>query len=887
VIKIVDKLLRAGEGRRLKSLGEQTSRVAELEAGMAALSDEELRAKTAEFRQRHDNGELLDDLLYETFAVAREAAKRSLGMRPFDVQVLGGIVLHDGDIAEMKTGEGKTLVATMPMYLHAIAGRGAHLVTVNDYLAKRDAEWMGEVYRFLGLEVGVIQANMTPEVRRAQYNADITYGTNSEFGFDYLRDNMTMRREHMVQRGHPFCIVDEVDSILIDEARTPLIISGAPETAADTYRQFARVVPRLIPVEDYEVDEKQRTVAVTESGVAKVERALDIDNLYKDTNGGLVNHFIQALRAEALYHKDVEYVVQNGEVLIVDEFTGRILDGRRYSEGLHQAIEAKEKVPIREENQTLATITLQNYFRMYDVLAGMTGTAKTEEDEFRTIYGLDVVQIPTNAPMVRGDENDFIFTTAKEKFAAVVDDLVERYEKGQPVLVGTVSVEVSEMLSRLLDRHGVQHNVLNAKQHEREAEIIKDAGQMGAITIATNMAGRGVDIKLGDGVVESGGLYVLGTERHESRRIDNQLRGRSGRQGDPGETRFYLSAEDELIRLFAGDRMYRILSRLGPKEGEPLEAKMLSSVVEKAQVKVEELNFMRRKNVLKYDEVMNEQRRVVYDQRQRILMGEDFGEQVHEMISDLVEAAVRTHLEGEQYSEEWDLDSLFIGLRQLYDPGIKKGDIDLGSATLEEVIDLAVDDALSQYDEHERLIGEEQMRSVERAVMLQVIDTRWKDHLLDMDYLQEGIHLRALGQRDPLVEYKGEGFDLFQDMMEGVKSSTVTTLMKNSPEDLAVFTAVTLEEPLVSLNYTSGDDLITQTSFTGAAMAAGDLGAPVDGDLADAPPRNVAAGGGKRGGATTSTSPVAVQQRVVYDKVGRNDPCPCGSGKKYKKCHGA
>ncbi|MEI6451238.1 MAG: preprotein translocase subunit SecA [Actinomycetes bacterium] len=889
MIKIVDKLLRAGEGRRLKALGAQTARVAEFEPEVAVLSDEDLRAKTAEFRQRHDNGEPLDDLLYEVFAVAREAGKRALGMRPFDVQVLGAIVLHEGDIAEMKTGEGKTLVATMPMYLHAVAGHGAHLVTVNDYLAKRDAEWMGQVYRFLGLQVGVIQANMTPEERRAQYNADVTYGTNSEFGFDYLRDNMTMRREHMVQRGHHFCIVDEVDSILIDEARTPLIISGAPETAADTYRQFARVVPRLRAVEDYEVDEKQRTVAVTESGVAKVERALDIDNLYKDTNGGLVNHFIQALRAEALYHKDVEYVVQNGEVLIVDEFTGRILDGRRYSEGLHQAIEAKEKVPIREENQTLATITLQNYFRMYDVLAGMTGTAKTEEDEFRQIYRLDVVQVPTNAPMVRTDENDFIFTTAKEKFAAVVNDLVARYEKGQPVLVGTVSVEVSEMLSRLLERHGVQHNVLNAKQHEREAEIIKDAGQKGAITIATNMAGRGVDIKLGEGVVEAGGLYVLGTERHESRRIDNQLRGRSGRQGDPGDTRFYLSAEDELIRLFAGDRMFRILSRLGPKEGEPLEAKMLSSVVEKAQVKVEELNFLRRKNVLKYDEVMNEQRRVVYDQRQRILMGENFGEQVREMVSELVEGAVRVHLEGEQFSEEWDLDSLFIGLRQIYDPAFKKGDIDLSAATLQEVIELAVDDALAQYDERERLIGDEQMRSVERAVMLQVIDTRWKDHLLDMDYLQEGIHLRALGQRDPLVEYKGEGFDLFQDMMEGVKSSTVTTLMKNRPEDLAVFTAVTLEEPLMSLNYTSGDDLITQTSFTGAALAAGEPGAPGGDGLADAPPRNVSAGGGgRRGGATTtSTRPAPVQQRVVYDKVGRNDPCPCGSGKKYKRCHGA
>ncbi len=635
--------------------------------------------RTAEFRQRHANGELLDDLLYEAFAVAREGAKRSLGMRPFDVQVLGGIVLHEGDIAEMKTGEGKTLVATMPMYLNAITGNGTHLVTVNDYLAKRDAEWMGEVYRFLGLTVGVIQANMTPDERRAQYDADVTYGTNSEFGFDYLRDNMTMRREHMVQRGHHYCIVDEVDSILIDEARTPLIISGAPETAADTYRQFARVVPRLVPGEDYEIDEKQRTVAVTESGVAKVERALDIDNLYKDSNGGLVNHFIQALRAQALYHRDVEYVVQNGEVLIVDEFTGRILDGRRYSEGLHQAIEAKEKVPIREENQTLATITLQNYFRMYETLAGMTGTAKTEEDEFRQIYRLEVVQIPTNAPMLRKDENDYIFTTAKEKFAAVAQDIQERYEAGQPVLVGTVSVEVSEMLSRQLERHGVPHSVLNAKQHEREADIILDAGQAGAVTIATNMAGRGVDIKLGEGVREAGGLYVLGTERHESRRIDNQLRGRSGRQGDPGETRFYLSAEDELIRLFAGDRMYNVLKRLGPKEGDPLEAKMLSNVVEKAQVKVEELNFMRRKNVLKYDEVMNEQRRVIYDQRQRILMGENFGEQVRDMISDLVDGAVRTHLEGQQYAEDWDLDALFVGLRQVYDPAFKKTDVDLGS----------------------------------------------------------------------------------------------------------------------------------------------------------------------------------------------------------------
>ena len=610
---------------------------------------------------------------------------------------------------------------------------------------------------------------MTPDERRAQYNADVTYGTNSEFGFDYLRDNMTMRREHMVQRGHHYCIVDEVDSILIDEARTPLIISGAPETAADTYRQFARVVPRLIPGEDYEVDEKQRTVAVTESGVAKVERALDIDNLYKDSNGGLVNHFIQALRAEALYHKDVEYVVQNGEVLIVDEFTGRILDGRRYSEGLHQAIEAKEKVPIREENQTLATITLQNYFRMYEVLAGMTGTAKTEEDEFRQIYGLEVVQIPTNAPMVRKDENDFIFTTTKEKFAAVVEDIVERYEKGQPVLVGTVSVEVSEMLSRQLERHGVPHNVLNAKQHEREAEIIKDAGQTGADhdRHQHGRPRRGHQARRGR---HRGRRPVRARHRAPREPAHRQPAARPVRP--PGRPR-----RDALLPLRRGRAHPPVRRRPhvshaqppGPEEGDPLEAKMLSNVVEKAQVKVEELNFMRRKNVLKYDEVMNEQRRVIYDQRQRILMGEDFGEQVREMVSDLVEGAVRTHLEGEQYAEDWDLDALFVGLRQVYDPAFKKSDIDLGSATVEEVVDLAVDDALAQYDERERLIGEEQMRSVERAVMLQVIDSRWKDHLLDMDYLQEGIHLRALGQRDPLVEYKSEGFELFQDMLEGIK----------------------------------------------------------------------------------------------------------------------
>jgi len=885
---IVEKILRAGEGRRMKVLAEQVTHINQLEPDYQRLTDEEIIGKTAEFRGRLERGESLEDLMFEAFAAVREGAKRALGLRPFDVQLMGGIVLFEGDIAEMKTGEGKTLVATMPMYLRALPSNGAHLITVNDYLAKRDAEWMGPVYRAMGMEVGVIQAAMDPPTRQKMYAADITYGTNSEFGFDYLRDNMAMRRDHCVQRGHSFCIVDEVDSILVDEARTPLIISGAPETAADTYRQFARVVPRLKVGEDYEVDEKQRTVAVTESGVAKAEKALNIENLYAAQNGGLVNHFIQALRAEALYSKDVEYVVQNGEVLIVDEFTGRILEGRRYSEGLHQAIEAKEHVSIREENQTLATITLQNYFRLYEVLAGMTGTAKTEEDEFQQIYALHVVQIPTNVPMVRGDKEDYVFKTKQEKYQAVVHDIGERYQKGQPVLVGTVSVEVSELLSRLLERQGLPHNVLNAKQHEREAAVILDAGRHSAVTIATNMAGRGVDIKLDPEALEAGGLYVLGTERHESRRIDNQLRGRSGRQGDPGESRFYLSAEDDLIRLFAGDRMFKVLDRLGPAEGEPIEAKMLSNVVERSQKKVEELNFLRRKNVLKYDEVMNEQRRVIYDQRNRILNGEDFGEQVREMLEDVVAAVVREGIAGEQYQEEWDVESLLVALRAYYDCKLKKRQIEEAADAL-EVEEMAVSDALAIYDEREQLLGEKQMRDVERAVMLEVIDSRWKDHLLDMDYLQEGIHLRALGQRDPLTEYKSEGYDLFKDMMDGVKRQVVTAILKNRPEDLAFFTAVTLEQPVQAFNYSSGDDLAYQTSFNDVASAyVGDGGAPGVPGVTGGPVGAMAApAGAQRFQEAQQAGGASVQQRVVEQKIGRNDPCWCGSGKKFKKCHGA
>src|SRR4051812_4985922 len=656
-MSVFHKILRAGEGRTLKRLEQRVIDVNALEPEYEALSDDQLAAKTIEFRERFDQGEDLDELLPETFAAVREASKRAIGLRPFDVQLIGGMVLHEGRIAEMKTGEGKTLVATLPLYLNAISGVNVHLVTVNDYLAKRDAEWMRPVYEALGVTVGVIGSNMPDDWeqtnRRAAYRCDITYGTNSEFGFDYLRDNMAVELEQTVQRGHWYAIVDEVDSILIDEARTPLIISGQPEQAAETYYSFARVVRDLQLGDDYEVDEKFQQAAPTEEGVTKVERALRIENLYAPENGQLVNHLIQAIKAKELYKRDDEYVVVDGEVKIVDEFTGRIMEGRRWSEGLHQAVEAKENVKIQEENVTVATVTIQNYFRMYKKLSGMTGTALTEANEFHEIYGLEVVPIPTHRPMVRDDRNDQIYRTKEEKFSAVVDDIVERHAIGQPVLVGTISVEVSEHLSHLLERRGVPHEVLNAKNHEREALIIQNAGERGAVTIATNMAGRGVDIKLASGVPDLGGLYVLGTERHESRRIDNQLRGRSGRQGDPGESRFYLSAQDEVIRLFAGERIYKILdSRFGPPDGEPIEAKMLTSRIEGAQKKVEEFHFVNRKNVVKYDDVLNEQREQVYATRREILEGEDLHEMVVGWFEDVVEAAVDAHTGGAGFAED-------------------------------------------------------------------------------------------------------------------------------------------------------------------------------------------------------------------------------------------
>src|SRR3954463_6570074 len=773
----LEKVLRLGEGRRLKRLKAQAEYVASLEPDFETLSDAELAGKTAEFKQRIENGEALEELLFEAYAAVREAAKRALGQRPFDVQVMGGIVLHEGDIAEMKTGEGKTLVATQPLYLNALAGNGVHLVTVNDYLAKRDAGWMGPVYEKLGLRASYIENMMPFAERKGAYDADITYGTNSEFGFDYLRDNMAVALDGVVQRGHSYAIVDEVDSILIDEARTPLIISGEPETAAKIYYDFARVAKSLNavphdphrkgehPDADFEYDEKHKTIAPTQSGVAKFERALGIENLYDPRHSQLVNHMIQALKAQSLYHRDDDYVIQDGEVKIVDEFTGRIMEGRRWSEGLHQAVEAKEGVAIQEEHVTLATITLQNYFRLYEKLGGMTGTAKTEEKEFVEIYGLHVVEIPTNVPVARGDHNDYIFKTEESKFNAVIDDIAERHEKGQPVLVGTIAVEKSEYLSQLLQRRGIPHNVLNAKEHERESEIIKDAGQPHAVTIATNMAGRGVDIKLGEGIVGLGGLYVLGTERHEARRIDNQLRGRSGRQGDPGESRFYLSGQDELVRLFAGDRIHNIMERFKVPEDQPMEAKILSNQIENAQKKVEEQNFVARKNVLKYDDVMNVQRQVIYEQRRAVLEGQDLSDEIKEIwLPEGIGEGLGEHTAGES-QEEWVYDGLVSAMEQLYGSGVAVEEI--RGLDFEPIVGEFLDDALDAYRERETEIEglqEGLMRDLERFMVLQVVDLRWREHLENMDYMREGIHLRGMAQKDPLVEYRNEGQLMFVEL---------------------------------------------------------------------------------------------------------------------------
>ena len=871
---LLKKILRAGEGKTVKRLGRVVDDVNALEPEISPLSDDALRAKTDEFRRRLADGETLDDIRAEAFAVVREAAQRVLGQRHFDVQVLGAAALHQGAIAEMKTGEGKTLVSTMPAYLNALAGHGVHIVTVNDYLARRDAEWMGEIHRFLGLKVGLIQADMQPDERRPAYAADITYGTNNEFGFDYLRDNMAMDPKYMVQRGHNYAIVDEVDSILVDEARTPLIISGRVSDTAKWYRDFARIADRLKNEIHYEIDEGKRQVITTEDGVTQVEKFLGVENMYDHTNVDLVHHLDVALKAKTLYKRDVDYVVANGEIKIVDEFTGRILEGRRYSEGLHQAIEAKEGVRIKEENQTLATITLQNFFRLYEKLSGMTGTAVTEAGEFMEIYKLEVVEVPTNEPIARADQADLVYMTEDVKFDALTEDIVERNAKGQPILVGTVSIEKSERLSNVLKRRGIAHEVLNAKQHEREATIIAQAGRLGAITVATNMAGRGVDIRLGGNpeemaklemrkrglepetpewekayreahsalaaeakaeeqkVLELGGLYVLGTERHESRRIDNQLRGRSGRQGDPGESRFYLSLEDDLMRRFATDRVQSIMRRLRIPEDVPIEHRMVTNAIERAQRQVESQNFEIRKNVLKYDEVMNRQREVIYGWRQRVLQGRDTEELVRDWIEEVVEWTVAGAISDEVAPSDWDREDLHQRVFALYPTGMDVDDLVAGSRSVEEVTDRIIEDAQSVYTARAEELGDKLLRSLERTVVLSIVDNKWREHLAEMDYLRSGVGLRAMGQRDPLTEYQREAFDMFAAMVDSVKEDAVKYLYHAQ-----VVQQQAKPDPVVQLGGTGGAALKKQATSEG--------------------------------------------------KVGRNEPCPCGSGKKYKKCHGA
>jgi len=889
-VSVLDKILRAGEGRMIRQLEKLSEQVNTFEQSVSALSDSDLREQTTKFKARLEKGETLDDLLPEAFATVREAAKRTLGQRHYDVQIMGGAALHQGNIAEMRTGEGKTLVSTLPAYLNALSGKGVHVVTVNDYLAERDSEWMGRIHRFLGLKVGVILSSMTPAERREAYAADITYGTNNEFGFDYLRDNMAWTLEDCVQREHNFAIIDEADSILIDEARTPLIISGPADKATKWYLEFSTIVQKLERDTHYEVDEKKRTVGVIEAGVTKVEELLGIDNLYESVNTPMIGYLNNALRAKELFKRDKDYVVMNGELLIVDEHTGRMLSGRRYNEGLHQALEAKERVEIQDENQTLATITLQNYFRLYSKLSGMTGTAMTEAAELMQIYKLGVIPIPTNRPMQRLDQADLIYKTEVAKFIASADDIATRHKKGQPVLVGTVSVEKSEELSSLLRKRGIPHEVLNAKQHEREASIIARAGTVGAVTVATNMAGRGTDIMLGGNpefmadfelqrrglnpaenpeeyeaawpaeiakqkaavtkehevVIGLGGLYVLGTERHESRRIDNQLRGRSGRQGDPGESRFYLSLQDDLMRRFNSGLVERFLGAAGIADEVPIESKMVSNAIRSAQTQVESLNFEMRKNVLKYDDVMNRQREVVYRERREVLEGANIKEQVQTFIADTVTAYVDAAT-AEGYAEDWDLATLWTALRSLYPISFTPEQLvsEVGSFNAIDsdlLLDRVLDDVEKAYENRETTLSEPVMRELERKVLLSVLDRKWREHLYEMDYLQEGIGLRAMAQRDPLVEYQKEGYDLFVAMMDAIKEELVGFLFNvevNVEEGSGDVEAKGLTPPVApttQLRYTAADE-------DGAAHTEG------------------------------GTS--------------RNAPCPCGSGKKYKRCHGA
>ena len=885
VVGLLDKLLRAGEGRAIKELEKIAQKVNKFESEISILDDNSLQNKTTEFKERISKGETLDSLLPEAFAVVREAAKRTLGQRHYDVQLMGGAALHKGNIAEMKTGEGKTLVSTLPAYLNALSGKGVHVVTVNDYLAERDSEWMGRVHRFLGLKVGVILSNMSPTERREAYAADITYGTNNEFGFDYLRDNMAWTLADCVQRDHNFAIVDEVDSILIDEARTPLIISGPADKATKWYVEFANIVNKLSKDTHYEIDVKKRTVGILEAGVTIVESALGIDNLYEAANTPMIGYLNNAIKAKEHFKRDKDYVVMNGELLIVDEHTGRMLSGRRYSEGLHQALEAKERIEIQDENQTLATITLQNYFRLYEKLSGMTGTAMTEASEFMQIYKLGVIPIPTNKNMKRIDQSDLIYKSEVGKFTAVVEDIVNRNKKGQPVLVGTVSVEKSEELSAMLKRRGVPHEVLNAKQHEREAAIIARAGTIGAVTVATNMAGRGTDIMLGgnpefmadfelqrkglnpsetpqeyekawpdeisrqktavekehETVVSLGGLYVLGTERHESRRIDNQLRGRSGRQGDPGESRFYLSLEDELMKRFNSGLVERFLGAAGMPEDTPLESKIVSNAIKSAQTQVESLNFEMRKNVLKYDDVMNKQRSVVYSERREVLEGADIKDLTNNFLEETITAYVNSAT-SDGVAENWDLNTLWLALRALFPISFSAQDLinevgEVGALDSEFVLDRVLADARSAYEKRESELSAPIMRELERKILLSVLDKKWREHLYEMDYLQEGIGLRAMAQRDPLVEYQREGFDLFSAMMDAVKEQLVGHLFSAEVQ--------------------------------------------VEGDQVGAK------------GLTPTPAPVSQLQYSAAEiettssgETSRNAPCPCGSGKKYKRCHG-
>ncbi len=774
----MEKLLGNSSAKEIRKMRSIVEEINALESGLASLSDSSLVAKTEEFKKRLNNGETLDDILPEAFAVVREGSKRVLGMRHFDVQMLGGITLHRGNIAEMRTGEGKTLVATLPVYLNALTGKGVHVVTVNDYLAKRDSEWMGKLYRFLGLSVGLIVAGLDYNERKMAYASDITYGTNNEFGFDYLRDNMVIHAEQMVQRPLNYAIVDEVDSILIDEARTPLIISGPGERSTDNYYTLAKIVPQLVKEEDYTIDEKQKTIAPTEKGISKVEKLLHVENLYDSANMELNHLLIASLRAHAMMHRDKDYVVKDGEVVIVDEFTGRLMFGRRYSDGLHQAIEAKEGLKVERESQTLASITFQNYFRMYNKLAGMTGTAKTEEQEFNNIYRLEVYEIPSNRPLKRIDMPDLIFKTKAAKYKAVARDVVTRHATGQPILVGTTSITQSEELSELLKKNGVPHSVLNAKHHEKEAEIVAQAGQRGMVTIATNMAGRGTDISLGEGVAELGGLHILGTERHESRRIDNQLRGRCARQGDPGSTQFFLSLEDDLMRIFGSDNISGIMDKLGMEEDEPIEHSLITKSIEKAQKKVENHNYNIRKYILEYDDVMNQQREVLYEQRRTILGNASLKETVLGMVDNIIINAMNQYADEKLYPEEWDYEGLLKHLEIFF---LEPGEItvaDLEELGRNELEDMLLNKAHKEYDERENLIGEANMRELEKAVMLKVVDGKWMEHLDSMDMLREGIGLRAYGQKNPLVEYKFEAYDMFQNMIEAIQEDTVMYLYR-------------------------------------------------------------------------------------------------------------